>query len=158
MNSDLDLVIEQVIRAPRSIVWKAWTDPANFAQWWIPRPYTCRVEAFDARSGGGFITQMSEDGITFVPHMDAAFLVVEPEHRLVFTNAVDSALRPANPMPVAVTGEITLSDHSEGTLYRIVARHGGVAARKAHDDLGLREGWTFVTQQLATLAEASSTS
>lgn len=153
MKTELDLVIERVIRAPRSSVWNAWTDPGLFAQWWIPEPYACRVDYFAAKSGGGFVTQMSEDGATFVPHMDAAFLVVAHEHRLVFSNAVDSTLRPANPMPVSVTGEVTLSDHPEGTLYRIVARHGDAQARATHDELGLREGWTFVTEQLATLVE-----
>ncbi|WP_159609809.1 SRPBCC domain-containing protein [Glutamicibacter sp. JC586] len=153
MNPELDLVIEHVIRAPRSIVWNAWTDPELFAKWWIPEPYTCRVEFFEAKAGGGFVTQMSEDGSNFGPHMDAAFLVVDHEERLVFTNAVDSTLRPAQPMPVCVTGDVTLSDHSEGTLYRIVVRHGDAQARATHDELGLREGWTFVTEQLAKLVE-----
>lgn len=153
MNSELDLVIERVIRAPRTAVWQAWVTPELFELWWIPEPYWCRVEAFAPHAGGGFVTAMSEDGETFVPHMDTAFLAVEPETRLVFTNAVDSALRPATPMPVPVTGEVTLSDHPEGTLYRIVARHGDVAGRARHDELGLVEGWTLVTEQLAALVE-----
>lgn len=96
---------------------------------------------------------MSEDGSAFTPHMDAAFLVVEEQTRLVFTNAVDSALRPANPLPVAVTGEVIMTDHIDGTLYRIVARHGNPEARARHDELGLAEGWGSVTAQLAALAE-----
>ena len=154
MNPDLDLTIERVIRAPRAAIWKAWTDPGLFAKWWIPEPYTCRVEAFDPRPGGGFVTTMSEDGTSFTPHMDAAFLVVEDAERLVFTNAVDSTLRPATPMPVAVTGEVTLDAHPEGTLYRIVARHGDPEARARHDELGLAEGWGSVAAQLAELVEA----
>ncbi len=106
MNPDLDLAIERVIRASRAVIWKAWTTPELFAQWWIPEPYTCRVDKFAVHAGGGFATSMSEDGSTFTPHMDAAFLVVDEDERLVFTNAVDSTLRPANPMPVAVTGEV----------------------------------------------------
>ena len=43
---------------------------------------------------------MSEDGQTFFPHTDGIFLVVEEERRLVFTNAIDSAWRPASPAPV----------------------------------------------------------
>lgn len=155
MNADLDLAIEHLIRAPRAAVWDAWMKPELFAQWWIPKPYHCRVDSFALHSGGGFITAMSEDGVTFTPHMNAAFLVVEPEERLVFTNAVDSTLRPANPMPVPVTGEVTLADHPEGTLYRIVARHGDAQARARHDELGLREGWSLVTAQLAVLAEGA---
>ena len=33
----------------------------------------------------------------------------------MFTNAIDSAWRPANPAPVAMTAEITLADHPDGT-------------------------------------------
>jgi uncharacterized protein YndB with AHSA1/START domain len=154
MDPDLDLTIERVIRAPRAAVWAAWTTAEQFAQWWIPAPYTCRVDGFAPRAGGGFVTSMSEDGADFVPHMDAAFLVVDPGERLVFTNAVDSTLRPADPMPVAVTGEVTLADHPDGTLYRIIARHGDPAGRARHEQLGLVEGWSLVTEQLATLTEA----
>ncbi|MFC4333798.1 SRPBCC domain-containing protein [Salininema proteolyticum] len=154
MNSDLDLVIERVIRAPRATVWKAWTTPELFAQWWIPEPYTCRVDEFAPHAGGGFVTAMSEDGSAFTPHMDAAFLVVEEARRLVFTNAVDSTLRPANPLPVPVTGEVTLADHDDGILYRIVARHGDPEARARHEELGLVDGWGLVTAQLAALTEA----
>lgn len=153
MTTDLDLTIERVIRAPRATVWKAWTSPELFAQWWIPAPYTCRVEAFAPHAGGGFVTTMSEDGTSFTPHMDAAFLVVDEAERLVFTNAVDSTLRPANPMPVAVTGDVTFEDHPDGTLYRIVARHGDPEARARHDELGLLPGWTEVAGQLAALVE-----
>jgi len=153
MNPDLDLVIERIIRAPRPAIWKAWTTPELFAKWWIPEPYCCRVEWFAPHAGGGFVTSMSENGSAFTPHMDAAFLVVDEAERLVFTNAIDSTLRPANPLPVAVTGEVTLVDHAEGTLYRIVARHADARARARHDELGLSEGWGSVTGQLARLAE-----
>ncbi|GAA3740303.1 SRPBCC family protein [Leifsonia bigeumensis] len=154
MNPDLDFMIERIIRAPRATVWKAWTTPELFEKWWIPKPYSCRVDAFAPHAGGGFVTMMSEDGSAFTPHMDAAFLVVDEGERLVFTNAVDSTLRPANPMPVPVTGEVTLADHADGTLYRIVARHGDPRARARHEELGLSDGWGSVAEQLAALAEA----
>ncbi|HEU4848849.1 MAG TPA: SRPBCC domain-containing protein [Terrimesophilobacter sp.] len=154
MNPDLDFMIERIIRASRATVWKAWTTPEIFEKWWIPKPYTCRVDAFAPHAGGGFVTMMSEDGSAFIPHLDAAFLVVDEGERLVFTNAVDSTLRPASPMPVPVTGEVTLADHADGTLYRIVARHGDPRARARHEELGLSDGWGSVAEQLAALAEA----
>jgi uncharacterized protein YndB with AHSA1/START domain len=153
MDVDLDLAIERVIHAHKAAIWRAWTDSERFARWWIPEPYRCRVDFFDPRSGGGFVTSMSDNGADFVPHMDAAFLVVADD-RIVFTNAVDSTLRPATPMPVPVTGEVSLEEHPDGTLYRIVARHGTRAAREKHDALHLREGWTLVTDQLAALVES----
>lgn len=154
MDSKLDLAVEKIIRAPKSAVWKAWTTPELFAQWWIPEPCSCQVEHFDAVSGGGFITSMSEDSKTYVPHMNAAFLLVKHEERIVFTNAVDSTLRPAFPQPVAVTGEVTLDDHPDGTIYRIVARHADEDGLKLHEELGLYEGWSLVTNQLARLSES----
>ncbi|GAA1727820.1 Uncharacterized conserved protein YndB, AHSA1/START domain [Dietzia kunjamensis subsp. schimae] len=148
-----DLTIERVIRASRRAVWDAWTTPAAFAQWWIPDPYLCRVDHFAPHAGGGFITSMSEDGSHFSPHMDAAFLVVDECERLVFTNAVDSTLRPTTRAPVAVTGEVALLDHPDGTTYRITARHADEEGRATHDELGLVEGWTLVTGQLARFVE-----
>lgn len=35
-DTELDLTISRIIRAPRRVVWNAWTDPASFEQWWIP--------------------------------------------------------------------------------------------------------------------------
>ena len=82
---------------------------------WLPAPTRCRVERLDAVPGGAFVTSMSDGGVEFVPHLDACFLAVEAGERIVFTNAVDGRWRPAAPEPVAMTAEITLRDHPDGT-------------------------------------------
>ncbi|MCA9850574.1 MAG: SRPBCC domain-containing protein [Actinobacteria bacterium] len=153
MNSDLDLVLRRVIRAPRATVWEAWTDPASLEEWWLPAPMQCRVERFEPRPGGAFVTSMSEDGQTFVPHFDGCVLVVDEPERLVFTNGLDSQWRPATPQPVAMTAVITLLDHPDGTDYGAVVRHGDPAARELHEQLGFLDGWGAVTEQLAAIAE-----
>jgi uncharacterized protein YndB with AHSA1/START domain len=155
MNRDLDLGIERIIRAPRKAVWDAWTDPAHLAQWWVPAPARCRVERLEVCPGGGFITWISDASGTFVPHLDACFLKVEEFERIVFTNAVNSGWRPVNPNPVAMTAEVILLDHPEGTDYRIVVRHGDPAAKSRHVELGFAEGWGGVTDQLAHLVEVA---
>ncbi|GGL15120.1 SRPBCC domain-containing protein [Planomonospora parontospora] len=154
MNPDLDLALERVIRAPRAAVWSAWTDPSRFEKWWVPAPAVCRVDRMDVRPGGALVTRLSDDGVGFVPHVDASFLVVEELERIVFTNAIDSAWRPATPAPVPMTAEITLSDHPDGTDYRLIVRHGDPAARARHEELGFLEGWGSVTGQLAVVAES----
>ena len=153
MNPDLDLSLDRIIRAPRSDVWNAWTDPASLASWWLPAPTQCRVERLDAASGGAFVTSMSEDGIEFLPHLDACFLVVEVGERIVFTNAVDSRWRPAAPEPLSMTAEITLRDHPDGTDYRVIVRHLDPASRARHEELGFFDGWGMVTEQLAGFVE-----
>lgn len=157
MKPDLDLSVERVIRAPRVTVWKAWTDQSRLAKWWVPAPAHCRVDRLDVRPGGGFVTRLSDDGGEFVPHMDATFLVVDEYERIVFTNAVDSAWRPASPVPVAMTAEVIFNDHPDGTDYRVVVRHGDPAARARHEELGFADGWGSVTAQLAAFAESEET-
>ncbi|MEX5633701.1 SRPBCC domain-containing protein [Parafrankia sp. FMc2] len=155
MNADLDLCLERLIRAPRAVVWRAWTDPASLEQWWLPAPTQCRVDRLEMRPGGAFVTRLSDDGTAFSPHLDACFLVVDDLERIVFTNALDSAWRPAAPEPVSMTAEITFRDHPDGTDYRVVVRHGDPAARARHEDLGFQAGWGAVTAQLAGFAETS---
>src|SRR5690606_33553564 len=41
------MVLERVVRAPRSAVWRAWTDPAALPQWWGPDGYSCRTRRID---------------------------------------------------------------------------------------------------------------
>lgn len=153
IDPDRDLLIERVIRAPREAIWEAWTNPAQLVQWWIPKPLVLRVDALDLRPGGAFVTRMSEDGQTFVPHVDAVFLRIEENDRLVFTNAVDSTWYPALPAPVAMTTEIILGDGEAGTDYRAIVRHADPQQRAAHEELGFFEGWGTVTEALARLVE-----
>ena len=148
-----DLTIERVIRAPREVVWRAWTDPVRLQQWWVPAPTIAQIDVLEVRPGGGFVTRMSDDGREFVPHTDGIFLVVEDARRLVFTNAITSGWRPAAPAPVSMTAEILFGEHAEGTDYRAVVRHGDPAARDLHAELGFFDGWGAVTEALAALAE-----
>jgi uncharacterized protein YndB with AHSA1/START domain len=153
VNPDLDLSLQRVIRAPREVVWRAWTDPSQLERWWLPAPALLRVDRLDPRPGGALVTGMSNDGDVFVAHMDASFVVVDEHERIVFTNAIDSQWRPADPAPVAMTAEIVFGEHPDGTDYRIVVRHGDPAARARHEELGFEEGWGAVTEQLAALTE-----
>ena len=158
IDPTLDLTIQRVIRAPRQRIWRAWTDPALLEQWWIPAPARARVDRLEVRPGGGFVTSMSEDGQSFGPHTDSIFLVVEDERRLVFTNAIDSAWRPAWPDPVSMTAEIILDEHPDGTHYRAIVRHGDPAHRDRHEELGFYDGWGSVTDALARLVETGDAS
>jgi uncharacterized protein YndB with AHSA1/START domain len=154
VNPDLDLSLERIIRAPRATVWAAWTDPSRLEQWWVPAPSRCRVDRLDLRPGGAFVTRLSDGGAAFVPHLDACFLAVDALERIAFTNAVTGTWRPASPAPVAMTATITLSDHPDGTDYRVVVRHGDPEARARHEKIGFAEGWGSVTEQLAAFTES----
>jgi len=105
-----------------------------------------------ARPGGAFVTRISEDGKAFGPHLSACFLAVDPQERLVFTNALTGGWRPAeSPFMTAV---ITLRDHPEGTEYHAHVMHKDPADRTLHETLGFHDGWGTVAAQLAALVEA----
>lgn len=79
-----EITITRVFDAPRELVWKAWTEPDQLAQWWGPPGWTTPLDTItmDVRPGGAFrLTGISEDG-TEMPQEGVYREVVEPE-RLV---------------------------------------------------------------------------
>jgi uncharacterized protein YndB with AHSA1/START domain len=150
-HDELDLTISRVIKAPRRVVWNAWSDPASFEQWWIPAPAKCKVVEMDLRPAGGFVTQISEHGGAFVPHMNGCFLAVDEQERIVFTTCLTGGWRPAEePFMTAI---ITLADHAQGTEYAAQAMHKNGADKEMHEQMGFYDGWGMVVGQLARLAK-----
>ena len=150
-NADLDLTISRVIKAPRSAIWSAWTDRASFEQWWVPAPARCKVLEMDLRPGGALVTQISENGGAFAPHLSGCFLAIDHLERIVFTNALVGGWRPAeHPFMTAI---ITLEEHPLRTDYVAHVMHKSNADRNMHAEMGFYDGWGTVAEQLAALAE-----
>lgn len=150
-DPSLDLTVTRIIKAPRALVWRAWTTPKSLEQWWLPAPARCQVATLDLRPGGAFETRMSENGGDFVPHVTACFLAVDDQARIVFTDTLKGGWRPGErPFMTAV---ITLKDHPLGTDYAAHAMHKSPADRNKHEELGFHDGWGTVTAQLAALVE-----
>ncbi len=58
-----DITSTIVLDAPRELVFKAYTDPKLFAQWWGPRRYKNEIDTFDSRTGGSWrVIQVGDDG------------------------------------------------------------------------------------------------
>ncbi len=58
-----EIISTVVLDAPRELVFKAYTDPKLFAQWWGPRQYTCDIKKFDSRPGGEWeVDHVGADG------------------------------------------------------------------------------------------------
>lgn len=47
-----DMLITREFDAPRELVFKAFTDPILYVQWFGPRKYTMKLETFQPESGG----------------------------------------------------------------------------------------------------------
>jgi uncharacterized protein YndB with AHSA1/START domain len=51
-TADREIVISQVIRAPREVVFAAFTEVRHLSQWWGPDGFTTTTRAFEFRVGG----------------------------------------------------------------------------------------------------------
>lgn len=83
-DGGLRLRMQRVLRAPRSAVFHALTDPQELAKWFGPDGYTIpRVES-DLRPGGGYrIAMQPPEGDLF--YLVGEFLEVAPPERLSYT-------------------------------------------------------------------------
>lgn len=145
-----DLVISRVLRAPRSALWRAWSDPALLKEWWCPKPWTTQVRDFDLRPGGNFHTFMQgPDGGT--SDNPGCFLEVVPQSRLVFTSMLTGGWRPHKPW-LGFTAIITMEDDPGGSRYVARVMHPDDAARDQHEKMGFFEGWNTAITQLDDFA------
>lgn len=107
-----EVVIDREIPFPRSLVWKALTDPDHVNEWWGPDGFQNVDVVYDFREGGTWTYVMvGPDGTRYPNHN--LFKVIVPETRIVY-DAGDG-------QSVWFEGSITLEETPKGT--RVILRH-----------------------------------
>lgn len=147
-----DLRLHRILKAPRALVWRCWTEAELMKPWFVPKPHALTEAIIDLRPGGQFFTNMLVNGQNYPS--DGAVLHVETGHQLVFTDVMLSDWRPIAKPELGFTGIILLSDHPEGTEYTAIARHGDAEAAERHEKMGFSEGWGTVATQLEEFARS----
>ncbi len=111
-TSDTEFVMVREFKAPRDLVFKAYTTPEMVAQWWGQRASTTIVEQMDCRTGGTWrYIQRGPDGTEYA--FRGEYLEVTPIDRLVYTFEFE-------PMPGhIITDAIEFEDFDGGT--RLIA-------------------------------------
>jgi uncharacterized protein YndB with AHSA1/START domain len=82
--------IIRIYDAPVAMVWDAFADPIQAAQWWGPRGFTITTRAKDFRVGGSWDYTMHGPDGTDYPNF-ARYLEVEPHTRMVYDHGATSA-------------------------------------------------------------------
>lgn len=139
--------------------WRGWTDPATLIQWFCPPPWSVVACEIDLQPGGIFHTVMQSPEGQRMPPMNGCYLVVEPERRLVWTNALGPGFVP-NVLPAEgvgphffMTAELRFDAlPGGGTRYQATVWHPDEAALKAHAAMGFEQGWGIALDQLVALA------
>jgi uncharacterized protein YndB with AHSA1/START domain len=151
--------ISRTFDAPRSLVWQAWTDSEQLAQWWGPKGCKLRVDRLDFRPGGVFIYAME-----FQPgqEMWGRFIyrdIVAPE-KLVFINSFSDAnggitRAPFSPTwPLEILNTLKLTEKAGKTTLDLRGSpiNATEAERKTFEGMrnSLRQGFTGTFDQLET--------
>src|SRR4029453_17854672 len=83
-SAERELILTRVFDAPRSLVFKAWTEPEYLVRWWGPQGFTTTIIRNAVRPGGAYRVHMrGPEGDDHWPQ-GVYREVVEPE-RLVMT-------------------------------------------------------------------------
>ncbi|MFC5338407.1 SRPBCC family protein [Leucobacter denitrificans] len=84
-TSGPEFSITRILEVPRELVWRAWTEESELAQWLRPFGVSTDSVSFDVRVGGHYSYTMTNDETGEKFPTGGVFLEVEPIERLVFT-------------------------------------------------------------------------
>ena len=84
----VELEFVRTYHAPRQLVWDAWTDPDQIAQWWGPRGISTPRESIelDLRPGGRMRFDMVDDATGQHYPNSGTVVEVEPPARIVWSD------------------------------------------------------------------------
>jgi uncharacterized protein YndB with AHSA1/START domain len=160
--------IQRVVRAPRELVWQAWTEREHLAQWFGPKGCTLSSERFELRPGGVVLYTMHWQGREAMRGKWTMHAVQAPE-RLEFTtsfaDAAGNTIRApmADQWPLEMATVVTFEPHAGkgmGTVITVQSSALGASpAEQQTFDQGhasMAAGWGGTFDQLdAHLAKAT---
>lgn len=143
-DHDREIVLSKVVAAPRSLVFKAWTDPAHLPHWFGPAGFTCKTQEIDIRVGGRWrFVFVGPDGTVYTNRM--VFLRIESPRLLEMDHGSDKDDDPGRFRVI-----VTFDEQSNGkTVVTLRQLHPTKAQRDAGMSFGAVE---FGHQTLDKLA------
>jgi uncharacterized protein YndB with AHSA1/START domain len=142
-----ELTITRIFDAPRSLVYRAWTDPKHMARWFAPKEFTTPVCELDVRPGGAWkIVMRGPDGSEFPG--GGVYREVVPHERLVFTNdAWDQSGK------VLLEGFTTVTFEDDDGSTKLTLHTRAVAMVEGAEMMlqGMEEGWNQTIDKLGEM-------
>jgi uncharacterized protein YndB with AHSA1/START domain len=141
------LEIRRVLPAPRSVVFKAFSDPNELAKWWGPDGFSIPSLDFNPRVGARYRIEMQPpEGGRF--YLTGAFREVDPPARLAFTFVWEDP----DPDDVENLVELSFRDLDDATEVSFTQGPFKTEGRwQLH-----RDGWTDSFDKLERLLSASA--
>lgn len=133
-----EITLTRTFDAPRSLVFKAWTEPEHLARWWGPQGFTNPVCEVDARVGGLVRIHMQGPDGGIYPMRGVFQELVAPE-RIVLLTGVDA---PDGTVRFEVLTTVTLVESGGRTTLTLRARVVTATADSAMNIAGMEPGWS----------------
>lgn len=136
------IVIARSFDAPRTLVWRCYTEPQHLVHFWGPKGATNPVSEVDLRVGGAWRQVMrfasgNEYGYT------SAYLEISPVERLVWRDAPDDYRFGDMLPPAAMVTEMILGQQHGQTSVTITVRFTSLLAR----DEAVKQGFASTVSQ-----------
>jgi uncharacterized protein YndB with AHSA1/START domain len=147
-KSEREIVVTRTFDAPARIVFQAWTTPALFRRWWIPKSMPLALLSYEAdiRTGGGYRLVFDVDGTKTMAFF-GKYLEVTPHARIVWTNDESGEDGAVTTVTLEENGEKTLLVLHE--LYRSKEVRDAALASGSYDGMG--ETFEQLDEVLVTL-------
>ncbi len=107
-EQDREIVTVRVIRGPRHLVFRAWTEARHLERWFGPRGFTTTTTAFEFRPGGAWDFQMHGPDGTVYPNWIQWREIVAPERITYRQGGHEND-------PGAFEGTVTFAEREGGT-------------------------------------------
>lgn len=141
----LVLELERVLPAPRERVYRAFTDPAQLAEWWGPHGFTIPEIDFEPEVGGSYrITMQPPDGEVF--YLNGEFREVDPPSGLSYTFVWD----PPTPDDRETVVTLSFEDRGEETAVHFTQGEFATEERRALHDGGWSDSFEKLERRLAS--------
>jgi uncharacterized protein YndB with AHSA1/START domain len=148
-KGELEVIVTRTFDAPARLVFQAWTTPALFKRWWVPKSMPLALLSYEAdiRTGGGYRLVFDVDGTKTMAFF-GKYLEVTPCSRIVWTNdesGEDGAVTTVTLEEMGDRTRMVLQD-----LYRSTQARDAALASGSYDGMG--ETFGQLDEELVTLA------
>lgn len=143
--SDRELVITRIFNAPRTLVFKAWTDPQHKQHWHAPQGFTVTDVTYNLKPGGSYRACLNApDGTKH--WVCGTYKVIKEPEKLVFTHGWEDENGEC-PHETLVTVTLTdLGDKTRMDFHQAIFE--SIESRDGH-----RMGWDSTFERLSAYLE-----
>jgi uncharacterized protein YndB with AHSA1/START domain len=136
-RSDREVVVTRTFNAPARLVFKAWSEPELFKQWWVPRSMDISLKSceMDVRTGGKYRLNFG-DGMDFF----GRYVEVVLNRKIVWTNEEGGEAGPVTTVIFEEKNGVTVLVVSELYSSKEALDAAGTGAQEAmHETFGQLE-------------------